>query len=311
MKTKNIKFISKRALMLFVALLFTFPFLKAQNWQIEPDEYLVMAFEDSTGSKDTVIVGFYDSGEYEPDEGIVTPGVDTAFGEINMPVYQQDTFAARSIRDDIYDDEFWEDIFDENLSLKIDIRPNDSTCYYAADINHDDFFIEFYNAVNPIVAKIQVFQPGYECGSENPSGCFCAEYKNWERILWKNKYGDIEHKSYNDNISDTIYLAYPEFDDVGLRISVSGSKSGVSLKRLSAKQKIELTYNSLMQTVRIESEDIINVAHIVDLQGRIVKEATLNEEMINLDVSSLSRGIYIIKILSNNQYYTYKLLKPF
>ncbi len=66
-----------------------------------------------------------------------------------------------------------------------------------------------------------------------------------------------------------------------------------------------------MQVINIESDGIIDIIHVIDLQGRTLKETILNEEMIDMDVSGLLPGIYIIKILSNNHYYTYKFLKPY
>ncbi len=311
MKTKYIKFISKKALMLFVALLFTFPFLKAQNWQIEPDEYLVIAFEDSTGAKDTVIVGFYDDGIYHIFNGVATPGIDTVFGEINMPVEQEDTFAARSVR---YDggpcDNYWGCDFEDDFILKIDIRPNNPICYYTTVIDDNDFYIEFYNAVNPIIAKIQVFQPGYECGSEDPSGCFCAEYKNWMRKIRYNEAGSTVRKYYDGILIDTIYLQYPEFDDVGLIVSVSGSYGGESNKQIFTDKEIYINYNSIIQTLVIESEDQIEIIYIYDLQGQILKTISDGSENLDINLSYLKPGIYFVNVYGKKKYYHYKFVKP-
>lgn len=58
----------------------------------------------------------------------------------------------------------------------------------------------------------------------------------------------------------------------------------------------------------IQSDSPIQNVKIMNSNGQIVLEKDLNESSIQLDVSTLSRGVYFVWIYSNNEYATEKLI---
>ncbi len=145
---------------------------------VTPSELLTIAFEDATGARDTVYIGHYMDSCYlyiNPPPScpkIVSPNIDTAFGEVDLgPFVQPGIFTARI-------ENKMSDGFAYDWYTKYDIRYCDSLALYAIWYNFFfdplDFKIRFYNYTPPIIANIGIYRDTVFLPDSDDKGCFCA-----------------------------------------------------------------------------------------------------------------------------------------
>jgi len=78
----------------------------------------------------------------------------------------------------------------------------------------------------------------------------------------------------------------------------------------SNKNSLSVFPNPSSSSLRIEmNNSIIQTIEITDVTGRIVKQFTPNDSMLQINVSDLSNGVYYVKAVANNQSQTTKLIK--
>ena len=72
---------------------------------------------------------------------------------------------------------------------------------------------------------------------------------------------------------------------------------------------IEIYPNPFLDRISVSTEEAIDFVHIYDLTGRIVQQATPNKANFSLNVSKLSKGVYLVKLNSGDREATTKLIK--
>ena len=72
---------------------------------------------------------------------------------------------------------------------------------------------------------------------------------------------------------------------------------------------IKLYPNPVKSTATISADQTVQNVQIYDLTGRVVHKASPNKANFNLDVSHLSKGVYLVKVNAGNQEATLKLAK--
>ena len=289
--------------LLFILVMFFLKIPVAQNWQIEPHEYLVISFIDSTGARDTVIVGFYNDPNYGTSGAIVSLGIDSMFGEVNMPEEVTDTFfLARAERR--FGDMVPYDTIPYETFLKTDIRYNNEECQFYISVTDDDFKIRFYNYKLPIIFKIQVLQK-HEYSEVNYLGCFCEDPSD---ITWCWDFQCRRSGVYCCDplfeLSDTISCL--EMDHFGIDI-FRYDEWGIEDKMNSS--EVVIYPIPVQNLLSIDSEIQIEVIQIFDVLGRKVYNES-KKTISSIDVSKINKGIYIIKLRTyNNQIIASKFIK--
>lgn len=75
--------------------------------------------------------------------------------------------------------------------------------------------------------------------------------------------------------------------------------------------QISIYPNPVTSNLNIDINDLTTPAsvEIIDVEGQLIFSQTLNTKSNSVNIEQFSRGVYFIKINSNNQIYNYKLLK--
>jgi hypothetical protein len=61
--------------------------------------------------------------------------------------------------------------------------------------------------------------------------------------------------------------------------------------------------------LNIESEKYIDVVQILNVESRLLRTVQVNGFNKSIDVSNLGKGVYFIKIKSENNYYVIRVIK--
>ncbi|MGB1992723.1 MAG: T9SS type A sorting domain-containing protein [Flavobacteriaceae bacterium] len=73
--------------------------------------------------------------------------------------------------------------------------------------------------------------------------------------------------------------------------------------------EISIYPNQVKSTATISADQTVQNVQIYDLTGRVVHKSSPNKANFNLDVSHLSKGVYLVKVNAGNQEATLKLAK--
>tara|TARA_R110002126_G_scaffold129572_2_gene272467 strand:- start:37409 stop:37852 length:444 start_codon:yes stop_codon:yes gene_type:complete len=110
-------------------------------------------------------------------------------------------------------------------------------------------------------------------------------------------------KESSDGINTTVY----EYDKLGNRTQQSISVTlSVSENEILG---LKLFPNPTLDKVSIVSKNIIDKVKIYDVAGRLVKEVKNNKNSIEIDISSLSVGVYSFSIYALGKKQSAKVLK--
>lgn len=287
---------------------------------VTPSEWLEIAFEDATGAKDTVVIGHYnDTCYYAACPAIVSPGIDTAFGEVNLGPPTTPGFAARV-------ENLVQDGAPYNMWTKRDIRMCDTTAEYALFYNffNDPLFhyIRFYNYTLPIIATITINRAGDFLPDSADKGCFCA-YNSDYWIFPGNpneRYGNGWAREYRDsvnnagilwqydavispNLIDTInpatlqyYVFVPNFVIV----------DAVQYNEKNPQIKIFPLPASTFLNVQTALNGILRY-EIYSSKGDKIDTGVIANDKIN--INKLRGGFYTLLIYINTEKLTYKFIK--
>ncbi|MFK7921563.1 MAG: T9SS type A sorting domain-containing protein [Bacteroidia bacterium] len=73
--------------------------------------------------------------------------------------------------------------------------------------------------------------------------------------------------------------------------------------------EIKVMGNPLNEQLNIESSKVIEEIRLLDLSGKVVLTETVNTRFVNVPVSQLSAGIYIVSLRSGENVHTFKVVK--
>ncbi len=265
-----------------------------QYAQLEPHEWLEIAFEDATGAKDTVVVGFYNDPNFFTSERIVSLGVNPEFGEVNLPDIPENSFTVLS--EIKAGSATMLDYLEEDVYLKKDIRYNDGYC-----IDHGAFDLYFYNAEYPIIAEISLNRGlyenlPYEVGT---SGCFCdiifyegelaGGLNYWERYVlgcWGSGWYD---KNSNGSLIDIIDC---QSFDKPYTISIYEIITGI--KTVESKNDLTIFPNPVINLLTAKLKNVDNhsknfIVEIYNVSGSLIYT---DEFIETINVSGFQSGFY-------------------
>jgi hypothetical protein len=273
----------------------------AQNWQVEPHEYLVISFEDSTSAKDTVIVGFYYDPNFETDNAIVSIGIDSVFGEENMPEEVIDTnFIARS--EIHFEDEIPAKYgnLEYEVFSKIDIRYNTNYCGYSSGKNIPEFKIKFYNAVTPIIAKTDVFY------AENGGylSCFSSESSNYMDIIVPDCLYKEEINCITYSCIDTIGCNQIDYYGISIYELIKDN-----LNSVNSDYDIKVFPNPSNGMVNIKLDHNPNEGlylNVYNSEGALILKESINMTSFQFKISE--PGVYFLEMTDGIKKYSKKII---
>ena len=74
-------------------------------------------------------------------------------------------------------------------------------------------------------------------------------------------------------------------------------------------ESVTLYPNPTSDFVRISAGESIDLVRVFDVTGRVVKESSPEKSDFSLNVSGLSKGVYLVKLNSGDKEATTKLIK--
>ena len=125
---------------------------------------------------------------------------------------------------------------------------------------------------------------GGNCSTAIDSGNLITDYTGWANRVWKT--------------TDThIQTAYGNCSSLTLSTVVDVIES------------VTLYPNPTSYFVRISAGESIDLVQVFDVTGRVVKELSPEKSDFSLNVSNLSKGVYLVKLNSGDKEATTKLVK--
>lgn len=289
---------------------------------VTPSELLTIAFEDATGARDTVYIGHYMDSCYlyiNPPPScpkIVSPNIDTAFGEVDLgSLVQPGVFTARI-------ENKMSDGYAYDWYTKYDIRYCDMTAVYATFYNffNDplDYKIRFYNYTSPIIAKIYIQRYNPFLPDTADFGCFCeynATYfsninelygNGWYRG-WMDSSGNGSSKAY-DRVIDSQLIDTIDINNIAAYI-FQPNFTIVGIQEYNAKNKDYKVYpvpflNEII--IDFTGNEFFNYT-ITDINGAIIRNGELIKKKI--DTSEIMRGLYSLTLYNESKKLSFKILK--
>jgi hypothetical protein len=116
---------------------------------------------------------------------------------------------------------------------------------------------------------------------------------------WPNADGNGSYLELIDPLSDNS-MASNWTTSANTIVSVPETESNMELKFYPTPVKDNLT---------IESSGVIKMAELFDFQGRLIRKIDINSGIYKLDMSSYSRGIYLIQIITQDGNFMQKIIK--
>lgn len=150
---------------------------------------------------------------------------------------------------------------------------------------------------------------------ELPQGEFnYTDVGNWQTITWDMSAWTNEYKSYMTAVvfffdvqtDDT--EADPVLDVFDVDDFVFGEFASLSTKNISLSD-FTVYPNPATDFVNINSADTIDSYRIYDLTGRVVKRSSPYSNNFRIDVTSLNKGVYLVKLNSGDKTGSIKLIK--
>ncbi|MCH8903037.1 MAG: T9SS type A sorting domain-containing protein [Bacteroidetes bacterium] len=271
---------------------------------VTPSEYLTIAFEDSTGAKDTVIVGHYDDSCYlSACQAIVSPGVDSAFGEVNLSPTPPSSFTAR-VESKISDGSPYD------TYMKKDIRYNDFRCLYTSyNFKNDPLFysIRFYNATYPIIASISIYRDSINLPDTANKGCF-SHYdipsSRWTRLVY-DTLGTVTYGSgWYDAIKkpgliDTICCSDIDYYKIYFLYMWLGIEE---VKKEAPKLTVFPNPTSNFLSVNFSSSPSSFEFVLYNMLGQLVKTGSVEySSTAQIDVADVNPGLHLLQISTEHQ----------
>lgn len=122
------------------------------------------------------------------------------------------------------------------------------------------------------------------CTAAIDSGNLITDYAGWANRVWVLGNNDIQ-------------TAY-------------GNCSALTLSTFSdVIESVTLYPNPTSDFVRISAGESIDLVRVFDVTGRVVKESSPEKSDFSLNVSNLSKGVYLVKLNAGNKEATTKLIK--
>ena len=104
-------------------------------------------------------------------------------------------------------------------------------------------------------------------------------------------------------VGEEVYIAFRHHDITDMYVmlidNVSVTSSTMSNEEFTL-ENIDYTFNQESNILRVNSEELLSEIKIHNILGQQVLFENLNSNSINLDLSNLSSGVYIVNVEGNN-----------
>jgi len=256
-----------------------------------------MYFEDASGNKDTLFLGYDIS---------ATESIDAIFGEeniIDIPLDEQ--FDVRVTNANYnYSGTFHtkKQIINNSCNIpytvipviKFDIKCSnwpitaswDSTlfadiCNYYSDLASYPYYDALWDVMRPNDFSISL-------GNQD---LWIFDKCDWEY--------DYNSTSYINSYNDTLYLFYIGIDDEYIMLDIESNEL--------FKNEISISNDKDNLFVEIKDKDIeLDNVQIIDMSGKVI----LNDNKNNINISDLANGIYLLRLQTNDKkVHTFKFIK--
>ena len=132
------------------------------------------------------------------------------------------------------------------------------------------------------------------------------QWREFYAILW------------NYFTTDTLYYRYTFVSD-GIQTNQEGwmldnlslIEHTEGIQDLASRDEITIYPNPTYGTISIESKNVTKEmdVSVYNIQGRLILEQTINNNKGDLNISNLDKGIYMVKVLSRNNYRAKMIIK--
>jgi hypothetical protein len=155
---------------------------------------------------------------------------------------------------------------------------------WTVTMNAPTVNMEYLWVVDSVQEALVADAAGGNCADAIDSGNLITDYNGWANRVWKLENSDIQ-------------TAYGNCSSLTLSTSVD------------VIDLVTLYPNPTSDFVRISAGESIDFVRVFDVTGRVVKESSPNKSDFSLNVSNLSKGIYLVKLNAGNKETTTKLIK--
>jgi len=172
------------------------------------------------------------------------------------------------------------------------------------------------NSTKIIANKVDVFKAKY---GFSPDGQFNRNLSNTGECLvladgfgnvidsvryssnppWPNASGNGYYLELIDPLSD---------NSIASNWTVSSSTI-VSVNDTEDNMKLRFYPTTVKDNLTIESSGTIKILELFDFQGRLIRKIDINSGLYNLDMSTYSRGIYLIEVVTQDGNFVHKIIK--
>ncbi len=108
-------------------------------------------------------------------------------------------------------------------------------------------------------------------------------------------------------LGDKLYFR-AQYDENGYELWSVTADAAMAVTDFN-KNKFSVYPNPASDVVNISGDSNISSVQIYDFSGKVLNNQTLNSKKIQLDVSNIQKGNYIIKVLSDGKSSSYKIIK--
>jgi len=116
---------------------------------------------------------------------------------------------------------------------------------------------------------------------------------------WPNASGNGYYLELIDPLSD---------NSIASNWTVSSSTI-VSVNDTEDNMKLRFYPTTVKDNLTIESSGTIKILELFDFQGRLIRKIDINSGLYNLDMSTYSRGIYLIEVVTQDGNFVHKIIK--
>ena len=174
----------------------------------------------------------------------------------------------------------------------------------------------FPNSVKVLANKPEVFKAKY---GFPPSGQFTRNLSNTgENLVLADGFGNvIDNVQYSNSLpwpnadgnGSYLELTDPSLDNNLASSWIASSNTIVSVENIRSEQLLNIYPSPVKNTLTVESSGRMNILQLFDSQGRLLRNFNVNSGKYSIDMTSLSPGMYILKVISSERNYMRKIIK--
>lgn len=187
------------------------------------------------------------------------------------------------------------------------------------EIDGSDNFLVVYNSNYDIVAGFNFNAMSKIWAYDNTTFDFTETSQNFVKNNWYNAKIELDFvnhtakyhlnntlihtSSIGSTISDYAVMNLWT-DDFGTSFFVDNinvkNKNSMMVSNPEGKSQLQLHPNPAVESLIIDSKDIIKTVKLYDISGQLLRSETINNPSAKLNIGHLSKGVYVLKIETEN-----------